>query len=1014
MATGCVPVASGPAVVHIRTMNALPPRLVTALADRYRIERELGAGGMATVYLAHDLKHDRKVAIKVLRQELAATLGPGRFTREIEIAAQLTHPNILPLHDSGDVDGVLYYVMPYIEGESLRDRLDAEGALPVDAAVRIFREIVDALGAAHRRGIVHRDVKPGNVLLTGGHALVSDFGVAKALREAGGTRKATTLGVALGTPLYMSPEQASADPGVDHRSDLFAAGVIAYEMLTGATPFEAATTPAILAAIMTREPQNPGLVREEVPTRLGELVLHCMAKDPADRPQSAAEVLALLDAAVAPSPAGEQGGGRGVAGGGFWTSARLAVAGVVLVAAALGGWWALDRGSEVRWARQEALPEVLRLADEGREGEAAELAFRVEEILGADPVLEPVWPRVTSPLRVVTDPAGASVSYRPYAEDEAAWIPLGSTPLETDRFPAGVYRLRVELDGHEPVEVGRSFIPESWLEVLRSAGFDYLGDPTYGIDLELTPVGTGPEGMIRVKGGTLLTVPIAGFGNVDPVDLPGFWLDRTEVTNEDYAEFVDAGAYTDSTLWTEPFRRDGQSVSWSDAQASFRDETGRPGPATWVLGRFPQGREDHPVGGVSWYEAAAYCAWQGKSLPTIFHWARAAVPSADSWAPFHPTLAGASNMRSDGPEPVGTRNAVGATGAQDLAGNVREWVYTASGEDRHFAGGAWNDPDYALVDQILASPWTRLPTEGFRCARFDGGAPPEHLLRSIELPAQDLSGFAPTPDAVFQSTARLYEYDRRQPLNARVDSTLPPVDGASVQWVSVDLPYGERLPMRLHIPSEAEPPYGAVIFFPGSDLFFSPAMGPPQLPFLARAGWILVEPVFEGGYQRNDGRTLQRLRSPAEQAVLYSHWAQDLGRAIDYLEQRGDVDPQAVAYAGLSLGASVSPRLLPYEPRLAAAILMSGGFSPRSPQAALDEQGGLAGRVRVPLLMLGGQHDFANPVTHQEALLRAFGTPEDQKRFHVYEAAHWPLPMTQVIRETVDFLERYAAPSGSR
>src|SRR5712691_1159713 len=212
-------------------------RVAAALADRYRLIRELGSGGMATVYLAEDMRHRRQVAVKVLRPELTAALGAGRFTREIETVAQFQHPHILPLLDSGEAGGFLYYVMPYVEGESLRDRLARHGELPIHDAVKILIEVADALAYAHAHGVVHRDIKPDNVLLSGRHALVMDFGVAKALSEATGRRQLTTAGIALGTPAYMAPEQAAADPHVDNRADIYAVGVLGYEMLTSRPPF---------------------------------------------------------------------------------------------------------------------------------------------------------------------------------------------------------------------------------------------------------------------------------------------------------------------------------------------------------------------------------------------------------------------------------------------------------------------------------------------------------------------------------------------------------------------------------------------------------------------------------------------------------------------------------------------------------------------------------------------------------------------------------------------------------
>ncbi|HSM15379.1 MAG TPA: serine/threonine-protein kinase, partial [Gemmatimonadales bacterium] len=245
-------------------MPDAPSKLAEALSGRYTIERELGAGGMATVYLAEDMKHRRNVAVKVLRAELAATVGPDRFLREIETVAQLTHPHILPLHDSGDANGFLYYVMPYVEGESLRSRLAREGELPIADAVRLLRDVADALALAHRRGVVHRDIKPDNVLLSGQHAYVTDFGVAKAVSEATGRQQLTTVGVTLGTPTYMAPEQAAADPNVDHRADLYAFGVLAYEMVAGRPPFMGGTAQAVLAAHVTEAPKPVAEVRAAV------------------------------------------------------------------------------------------------------------------------------------------------------------------------------------------------------------------------------------------------------------------------------------------------------------------------------------------------------------------------------------------------------------------------------------------------------------------------------------------------------------------------------------------------------------------------------------------------------------------------------------------------------------------------------------------------------------------------------------------------------------------------------
>jgi TolB-like protein/tRNA A-37 threonylcarbamoyl transferase component Bud32 len=312
-------------------------QLRQALAERYRLERELGQGGMATVYLAEDLKHRRKVALKVLRPELAATLGAERFLREIELSARLTHPHILPLHDSGNADGFLYYVMPYVEGESLRDRLTREKQLPLDDAVRIAREVADALGYAHAQGVIHRDVKPENVLLQSGHAVVADFGIARAVSAAGGTRL-TETGLAVGTPAYMSPEQAAGEADIDARSDLYSLGCVLYEMLSGETPYTGPTPQAILAKKLTEPVPRITVVRETVPAAVESALETALAKSPADRFPTVQEFAAAL----------ERPGGRvrraGLRVRRRWL--RVAVAAAIVVAVAGAGWlgWRTLRG----------------------------------------------------------------------------------------------------------------------------------------------------------------------------------------------------------------------------------------------------------------------------------------------------------------------------------------------------------------------------------------------------------------------------------------------------------------------------------------------------------------------------------------------------------------------------------------------------------------------------------------------------------------------------------------------
>jgi serine/threonine-protein kinase len=318
-------------------MTPAHERLAAALADRYRLERELGQGGMAIVFLAEDRKHHRQVAVKVLRAELAGMLGPDRFLREIETAARLHHPHILPLYDSGEVDGFLYYVMPLAEGESLRDRLRREKQLPLEDALRIAREVADALSYAHAHGVVHRDIKPENILLESGHAIVADFGIARAVSAAGSDRL-TETGISLGTPTYMSPEQAAGSDDLDGRSDLYSLGCVLYEMLAGDPPFTGPTAAGVIQQHITVEPRSITQLRPAVPAGVAEAISRALAKTPADRFNPVGQFAEALGVAKErPAPAAPSRG--------FFNRTALQWAGLggvaVILAVAV---WALARG----------------------------------------------------------------------------------------------------------------------------------------------------------------------------------------------------------------------------------------------------------------------------------------------------------------------------------------------------------------------------------------------------------------------------------------------------------------------------------------------------------------------------------------------------------------------------------------------------------------------------------------------------------------------------------------------
>jgi len=394
-------------------------QLTAALADRYRVESEIGAGGMATVFLAYDPKHSRQVAIKVLKSDLAAAIGPERFLREIEIAAGLNHPHILPLHDSGEADGLLYYVMPYVEGESLQDRLDREGRLPLAAAIQVAADVAGALAFAHERGVIHRDVKPANILFQAGHAVLADFGIAQAASKRDDPRM-TEVGVSMGTPTYMSPEQAVGDEDVDGRTDIYALACTLYEMLGGEVPFDGPSS-LVVRRKLVGDYRPLREVCPEVPAEIDKAVSRALEKDPDERFASAEEFREALLAGV-PTPGARK--------------RILAVAGVALVVVVAAGVAVVQNRAESRRRVlvAEKLAEVERLVEGGSQEEALDVAREVEALSPGDTALARLYPTFTFTIPVHTDPPGATVYLQDWGQEGPGGGSVGRESIRDRRL----------------------------------------------------------------------------------------------------------------------------------------------------------------------------------------------------------------------------------------------------------------------------------------------------------------------------------------------------------------------------------------------------------------------------------------------------------------------------------------------------------------------------------------------------------------------------------------------------
>ncbi len=983
----------------------------------YQIESPLGAGGMGEVYRAVDPRLDRQVAIKVLPDRLANDPSAReRFEREAKAIAALSHPNILTIFDVGTDGDVAYAITELLNGQTVADLIEGEGRLPWRRALEIGLAIADGLAAAHAKGIVHRDIKPANVFVTStGAVKILDFGLAKS----GGTEAAdgpdsaetrayvsaphdsTTPGAIVGTIGYMSPEQAKGQPATTS-SDVFSLGCVLYEMLTGVRPFVRDTVAETLASILKEEPSPLAKSAKGVPPALARIVKRALEKDPSARYASAAELrdeLAACQHELAEGPSVSSLIG-------LVRKPRVAVVGVLLVAVAgVMAFWAVDRQSKQRWARETAVPEVMRLIDEADYLAAFAMAQSAQQYLPDDAVLGRLWPQMSSPVSIRTVPSGADVYFKAYDDVDGPWEHLGQSDVEDANLPWAKFRWRIEKDGYEPVELASAVAPPAFS---LEEGNEF--------QLTLDKLGGRPSGTIAVEGGTYgrPAIPLTGVPPLQSVELDRYFIDRTEVTNRAFQEFVDAGGYRRAEFWEHPFERDGQVVEFDDAMRELVDTTGRPGPATWELGDYPKGKAEHPVGGVSWYEAAAYARFREKSLPTIFHWIAAALAGNEIGVPLSPSIIPLSNFGSDGPAPVATHAGIGISGAYDMAGNVREWCSNATEDRRYCLGGAWNDAIYMFTLAQGQSPWDRSPGNGFRCAVYPGSTPPSESLRGpIDLPIPDFYATTPMSDQAFAFAQQMMRYNPT-PLNATVVASDDQTEAWTRETVTIDAAYGgQQIPIQLALPKSAAAPLQAVILFPGIDATVAQSFSEEQIEryaYVMQSGRALVFPAYSGTFERSEGRTQQRLSDQGAVRVLIAEWAKDLSRVIDYLETRSDIDADRLAYHGVSLGATVAPIMLAVEPRFRAAILISGGFNPTNSQTSV----GFARRATVPVLMLNGRYDYVFPLeTHQKPLFDLLGAAPDEKRHVLYDTGHWPLPRGASIKEIVDWLDRHLGPVGS-
>ncbi|MBT8397744.1 MAG: SUMF1/EgtB/PvdO family nonheme iron enzyme [Gemmatimonadetes bacterium] len=677
-----------------------------------------------------------------------------------------------------------------------------------------------------------------------------------------------------------------------------------------------------------------------------------------------------------------------------WRTVLLGGIGALAIwGVAVTGWLLVGADQPTEGEILAAVDQIDSLTAGSHFSQAYELVEDLDGRIRDDSVRADLWARVSQPVTIETNPEGALVRRRDFAPAGAEWVDLGRTPLTVERYPFGQARVRFELEGY----TSREF---AWLP----------GELAAQGPVDLLPEGSLPPGMVPVRGeagseGYGLFVP--GLEQVENLSLGEFLMAETEVTNREYALFVQAGGYTDPSCWEHPFVENGIQLSFDEAMAQFTDATGRPGPASWDAGTYPPETGDFPIGGVSWYEAAAYACFTGKSLPTVYHWYAAANPfSSHHVVPL-------SNY-GNGPDPVRENEGVSRDGIYDLAGNVREWVQNANGESRFILGGGWSDQQYAFNDAVTAPAFDRSPLNGIRLVQYLDSTNVMAAGAPLELAFRDYQAETPVSDEVFEAFRQAYSYDDT-PLNARVVSS-DTTDSWIRERIDMDAGYGgETLTTFLFIPKGSNGPHQTVVYFPGSGVIYRRSFADVNagaFEFLLRSGRAVAFPVFKGTFERGTelGSDIQD-----ESNLWRDHmiaWATDLRRTVDYLEARDEFDLDRLGYLGISWGGAVAPVMLALENRIRASVIIVGGLLMQKAQGMADPFHFLP-RVSQPTVMINARFDSFYPLeTSGRPLFDNLGTPEDQRKLVVIDANHGVLSYArnQVVGEALSWFDQYLGP----
>ena len=991
----------------------------------FEVIRMLGAGGMGEVYLAKDLRLNRLVALKILplNSEIDATAN-RRFLREARSAAALEHPHICTTHEIGEQNGFSYIVMQYLEGETLSAKIKIRNLAPTDA-LDIAIQIADALTEASARNIVHRDIKPANIIISANNQVkVLDFGLAKKIvfdpndSELSFKTILSQPGMIMGTVSYMSPEQIRGSQ-IDTRSDLWSLGVVLYEMLFGKTPFTGDSSVERLAAILYKEPEIPA----EIPNELKNILNKALHKEPAKRYQTAKEMIGDLRHLKQEMEFAEQlqfhatsgatdkemhetlsnflsehstiaihTTSQAIAAKPAWK--RIVFYGFLISVFGTGAFFLL-KNYRLGQAR-ENLKKVEELAKAEKNFEAYDLATEVAAVVPNDETLLKILPTISDSLSVNSEPTVAKIYLRRFQTDTNGNFPerqfIGETSINELRIARGNYILQIEKDGFAPMERTIS-------GTIPRIGGSFIETPPLKIEVKLLEKDKIPPRMVFVPTGEYALVNWSR-STETKVKLDDYFIDKYEVSNAEFKEFITAGGYGKKEFWKVPIIKDAKVIPLDEVLPLFKDKTGLSAPRSWTNQNFAEGKGDFPVTDITWYEAAAYAEFRGKSLPTVFQWEKAARDrtfdpryNAMPWGFIRQgeTTDNRANFRGMGTVTV-TNNAFGMSpfGAFNMAGNVSEWNINQNPEGFITSGGAWNDLAYSFGDYGVYPGLYAENRIGFRCVLNTNESPGDQGAQM--LPPAETPEYKPSSDAELKVWLTHYEYDKK-PLNAKIIETTE-TDAWQREKITFTGEGGEQAIAYLYLPKNYPRPLQVIHYVPPGDVVRGLRSLPDSVEMFAapfvKSGRAVFAVVLKGYIERPFSQNyVLPDNSTVEFRKQMVNWITDLRRGIDYIETRDDLIKDKLAFLGISNGANVGLVLTAIETRYKTLVFESAGLE-KDFRTRIAETSPIkfASQIKTQKLVINGRYDETFPYnTDAKPLFKLLREP---KKIVLYDGGHIP------------------------